>query len=31
VIHAAKRFYKLYGDVFRSLRYDDRDTLEQAA
>ena len=30
VIHAAKRFYKLYGDVFRTLR-DDRDALEQAA
>lgn len=30
VIHAAKRFYKLYGDVFRSLR-DGRDALEQAA
>jgi pyrroloquinoline quinone (PQQ) biosynthesis protein C len=23
VIHAAKRFYKLYGDIFRSLRADD--------
>ena len=30
VIHAAKRFYKLYGDVFRTLR-DHRDALEQAA
>ena len=30
VIHAAKRFYKLYGDVFRSLR-DGRKALEQAA
>lgn len=30
VIHAAKRFYKLYGDVFRTLR-DGRDALEQAA
>lgn len=30
VIHAAKRFYKLYGDVFRSLR-DGSDALEQAA
>lgn len=30
VIHAAKRFYKLYGDVFRTLR-DDRDALAEAA
>jgi pyrroloquinoline quinone (PQQ) biosynthesis protein C len=30
VIHAAKRFYKLYGDVFRSLR-DGRDALAEAA
>lgn len=30
VIHAAKRFYKLYGDVFRTLR-EHRDVLEQAA
>lgn len=30
VIHAARRFYKLYGDVFRSLR-DGRDALAEAA
>lgn len=30
VIHAAKRFYKLYGDVFRTLR-DGRDALAEAA
>ena len=30
VIHAAKRFYKLYGDVFRTLR-DDRNLLAEAA
>ena len=30
VIHAAKRFYKLYGDVFRTLR-DDRSVLAEAA
>lgn len=30
VVHAAKRFYKLYGDVFRSLR-DESGTLAEAA
>ena len=30
VVHAAKRFYKLSGDVFRGLR-DDRDALREAA
>ena len=30
VVHAAKRFYKLYGDVFRTLR-DDRRVLSEAA
>lgn len=30
VVHAAKRFYKLYGDVFRTLR-DDRSVLAEAA
>ena len=30
VIHAAKRFYRLYGDVFRGLR-DCRETLAEAA
>ncbi|TXH76058.1 MAG: iron-containing redox enzyme family protein [Lysobacteraceae bacterium] len=30
VVHAAKRFYKLYGDVFRGLR-EDRDALREAA
>lgn len=30
VVHAAKRFYKLYGDVFRTLR-DECDGLQEAA
>ena len=30
VVHAAKRFYKMYGDVFRTLR-DDRRVLSEAA
>ena len=30
VVHAARRFYKLYGDIFRTLR-DDTDELAAAA
>ena len=31
VVHAAKRFYKLYGDIFRSLRDDTALPLAEAA
>jgi hypothetical protein len=31
VIHAAKRFYKLYGDIFRTLRDDTALPLAKAA